>query len=61
MYLKASQFTYFDRLDQKGRILAKPPSEKKSLQKHSFEVAKTALRIVQNIYIHPEWKKYEEK
>ncbi len=61
MNLRASQFTYFNQLDQKGKIHAKPPSEKKSLQKHSFEVAKTALRIVQNLYIHPEWKAYEEK
>lgn len=61
MNLRASQFIYFNQLDQKGKIHAKPPSEKKSLQRHSFEVAKTALKIVQNLYIHPEWKEYEEK
>jgi len=61
MNLKASQFTYFNQLDQNGKILAKPPSEKKSLQKHSFDVAKIASKIVQNLYIHPEWKEYEKR
>jgi hypothetical protein len=57
MNLKASQFTYFNQLDRKGKIHAKPPLEKISLQKHSIEVAKTALKIVKNLYIHPDWKK----
>jgi len=61
MNLRASQFTYFDQLDQKEKIYAKPPLEKISLQKHSVEVAKTALKIIQNLYIHPNWEKYEKK
>lgn len=61
MNLKASRFTYFNQLDPKGKIHAKPPSEKKSLQKHSFEAAKAALKIVKNLYIHPDWEEYEKR
>jgi CRISPR-associated endonuclease/helicase Cas3 len=61
MNLKASQFTYFDQLDQKGKIYAKPPLERILLQQHSFDVAKTALKIVPNLYIHPDWKEFEEQ
>jgi CRISPR-associated endonuclease/helicase Cas3 len=61
MNLKASQFTYFDQLNKKGKIYAKPPSEKISLQKHSVEVAKTAFKIAKNLYIHSDWKEFEKQ
>lgn len=61
MNLKVSQFTYFNQLDPRGKIYAKPPSEKKSLQKHSYEVARTASKIVQNLYIHPDWREFEKQ
>lgn len=58
MNLMESPFTYFEEIDPKESIWAKPDGT--SLQQHSIEVAKIAQEITKNLYIHERYNNYKE-
>jgi len=58
MNLTENPFTYFNELDPKGEVWAKP--EGISLHAHSIQVAQIANKIVENLYLHNRYKDYKD-
>lgn len=58
MTLMEKQFFYFEKLDKNGSIWAKPDGT--SLQRHSYDVAFVAQKLVEDIFINKKYQKCEE-